>query len=36
MRNPAAEEFTADCIRIMAVFLLIFTTILSLACIAWA
>lgn len=35
-RNSAAEEFTPDCVRLMGGFILAFTSILSLALIAWA
>ena len=35
-RNTAAEEFSWASFRLMAAWTLIFFTILSLACIAWA
>ena len=35
-RNTAAEEFTADCVLFMSVFVLAFTSILSIGLIAWA
>ena len=35
-RNTAAEEFTAECMAYMTVFVLLFITILSASLILWA